>query len=263
LFGDEFVTIRKVELSSDDPKFKRVGELNSLLKREHNDLFFAGWDIHRRYTAEELEKAELLLLHHIPTFELAGEECGTHYDESSACPLCKAGAKQVSPLFLDWRRFPKGKDIARTIAGEIVVSQKFVKLFEQHSMRGAEFRPVRQRPASSAESPDWFQLVVKSCGAQIVPPTKTGVHPFDEDIAGKHHCPLGDLIGLNRLSELWINRSSYNGADIIESCQFAGTRRGLLRPERFLLISSKLKRLIEEQKLKGFKMEVVRMDTAH
>jgi hypothetical protein len=44
-------TIRKIELSSDDPKSKRVGELNSLLWSEHHDLFFAGWDIHRRYTA--------------------------------------------------------------------------------------------------------------------------------------------------------------------------------------------------------------------
>ena len=27
LFGDKFVTVRKIELSADDPKFKRVGEL--------------------------------------------------------------------------------------------------------------------------------------------------------------------------------------------------------------------------------------------
>lgn len=38
LFGDKFVTVRKIELSVDDPKFKQVGELNTLLKEERNDF---------------------------------------------------------------------------------------------------------------------------------------------------------------------------------------------------------------------------------
>ncbi len=33
LFGDKFVTVRKIELSADDPKFKRVGEFNALIKK--------------------------------------------------------------------------------------------------------------------------------------------------------------------------------------------------------------------------------------
>jgi hypothetical protein len=134
-----------------------------------------------------------------------------------------------------------------------------VEVFQQQLITGAEFRPVRQRPASSAESKAWFQILVKSHEAQIVPPTKTGVNPFDEDVAGEHRCPLGDLIGLARLSELWVNRSSYAGSDIVASSQFVGTRRGLLRPERFLLVSPKLHRIIEQQKLKGCKIEVAHL----
>ena len=259
LFGDKFVTVRKIELSADDPKFKRVGELNTMLKKEHNDLFFAGWNIRRRYTVDDFAKARLFLLCHIATFEPAGEECGTQYDESAACPSCKSGARQVSPLFLDWKRVPKSKDIARTIAGEIVVSKRMVELFEKHSITGVEFQPIRHSPASSAESKDWFQLLVKSCGAEVSPKTRTGVNPFDEDQAGEYRCPKGDLIGLARLSEVWINRSSYNGCDIVASRQFIGTRRGLLRPERLLLISPKLRRIIEEQKVKGCKLEVAHL----
>jgi hypothetical protein len=259
IFGDKFVTIRKVELASDNLKLKRVGELRTLIQKEHNDLFFAGWNIHRRYAAEELEKAELLLLHQISTFEPAGEECGTQYDEAVACPHCKAGAEQISPLFLDWNRMPKGKDIARTIAGEIVVSRRLVELFERHSITGAEFQPIRCRPVSSAESKDWFQLIINSCGAKVVPPTRTGINPFDEDIAGEYRCPLGNLIGLARLSEVWISRSSYTGTDIVASSQFIGIRRGLLRPERFLLISPKLQQLIENERLKGCKIEVAHL----
>ena len=39
LFGDKFVTVRKVELSVDDPKFKRVGELEALIKKEPHGFF--------------------------------------------------------------------------------------------------------------------------------------------------------------------------------------------------------------------------------
>jgi hypothetical protein len=258
-FGDEFVTVRKVELTADDPKFKRVGELEALIKKEPHGFFFAGWTIRRRYTADEFEKAELFLLHHVTTFEPSGEECGTQYDESTACKHCQAGARQVTPLFLDWKRIPKSKDIARTIAGEIIVSKRLVELFKQHSITGAKFLPIRHRPASSAESKDWFQFVADSSDALIVAPTKTGIQPFDEDMVGEYRCPLKDLIGLNRLSEVWISRSSYNGSDIVASRQFLGRRGGLLRPERFLFISPKLRRVIEKGKIKGCKLEVAHL----
>jgi hypothetical protein len=257
-FGDKFVTIRKVELTADDPKFKQVGELNDLIKKDGTDFFFAGWDIHRHYTGDELEKAELFLVHHISTFEPPGESCGTQYDESTACKHCKAGAQQLTPLFLDWKQFPKSKDIARTIAGEIVVSRRLVEIFKQHSVTGAEFLPIRNRPASSAESKDWFQFVADSSDALIIAPTKTGIHPFDEDILGKFRCPFNDLIE-DRLSEVWISRSSYNRSDIVASRQFIGVRRGLLRPERLLFISPKLRRVIEEEKIKGCKLEVAHL----
>jgi hypothetical protein len=259
LFGDKFVTVRKVELSVDNPKFKRVGELDALLKKEPDDFFFSSWNIRRSYTADELENAKLLLLHHIPTFEPAGEERGTRYDDSSACEHCKAGARQVTPLFLDWKRIPKGKDVVRTIAGEIVVSARLVKLFAKYSITGAEFQSIRCYPASSAESKEWFQLIAKSCSVEVMPKTRTGVNPFDEDKAGEYRCRTGDLIGLARLSEVWINRSSYTGFDIVASRQFIGTRSGLLRPERLLFISPKLRRIIEDQKITGFKLEVTHL----
>jgi hypothetical protein len=67
------------------------------------------------------------------------------------------------------------------------------------------------------------------------------------------------LLGLARLSEVWISRSSYTGSDIIASSQFVGTRRGLLRPERFLLISPKIQKIFEKQNVKGCKIEVAHL----
>jgi hypothetical protein len=259
LFGDKFVIARKIVLSADDPKFERIGELNNALKKKHNDYYFAGWDIHRRYTAGDVSKAKLFLLCRIATFEPAGEECGTQYDESVACPSCKSGARQVSPLFLDWKRIPKSKDIARTIAGEIVVSKRMVEIFERHSITGAKFGPVCHRPVSSAKSADWFQLLITSCDAEVAAPTKLGINPFDEDMTGQYRCPLGDLIGLARLSEVSIVRSSYNGFDIVASRQYVGTRGGLIRPERFLLASPKLQQVIKEEKIKGCEVEVAHL----
>jgi len=251
----EELGVRQIEISPTDSRFSDIGTLNASLKA-CGDWFFAGWNVRRLYTTEELSNAELFLLCKITTFEPAGEQRGTKYDESKACIQCGAGATQISPLFLDWKRLPKGKDIARTIAGEVVVSRRTTKIFQDYSITGVEFRPLRHSPASSAESKDWFQLTVTSSDTEVVPPTRTGVDPFDNDVPSQYRCPAGHLIGLARLSEAWVSRSSYAGFDAVASRQFLGARRGLLRPERLLLISPRLRRLIAEQQLKGFDFEV-------
>lgn len=254
------VKIRKILLSSDDPKFKRIGELNAELKKISDDYFFLGWTVNRSYTLGEIKGAELFLLRINAVFEPAGEECGTQYDESSACKYCKAGARQVSPLFLNWKQIPKNKDIAKTIAGEIVVSRRVVELFQEHKFTGAEFLPVRHRPSSSAESKDWSQLIVKSCATTVTSKTRAGVNPFDEDSEGEYRCPLGDLIGLSRLSEVWINGSTYSGEDVLASRQFVGHRMGLLRPERFIFVSPRLYQAILNENLRGFNFEIAHIE---
>jgi hypothetical protein len=256
LFGDEFVTTRQIKLSVDDPKFRQVGELNSLIKQEGNDYFFAGWDIHRSYSSSEFLQAELFLLCHFSTIEPAGEECGTKYDESLACPICRSGAKQVSPFFYDWKRIPKNKDIVKTIAGEILVSKRTVGFFQSYSITGAKFGPIFNSLTARDESENWFQLLVDSCDVKIAAATKMGINPFDEDVAGTYRCSHGDLIGLARLSEVSVSRSSCGRSDIIASQQFFGVRRGLLRPERFLLVSPKFQQMIKNEKLTGCEIEV-------
>ncbi len=67
---------------------------------------------------------------------------------------------------------------------------------------------------------------------------------------------MGDLIGLNLLSEVWVDRSPLSDAGIVGSRQFIGARRGLLRPERVLLITQQLRTMIESEGLKGIRIEV-------
>jgi hypothetical protein len=192
-------------------------------------------------------------------FEPAGEECGTQYDESSTCPRCGAGAQQVGPLFLDIKRIPKGKDFAKSIAGEVVISRRASELFVQHGITGVAFHPVRTKGAKSLELPNWSQLVIHSGDADIVPPTKAGIDPFNDDPKGEHRCIEGDTIGLNLLSEVSVAATSRGQADIVATRQFVGVRRGLLRPERIILISQKVRQLIEAEKLKGCEIEVAHL----
>ena len=272
LFGDKFVTVRKVELSVDDPKFKRVGELEALIKKEPHGFFFAGWNLYRRYTTEEIRAAEIFQLRNAPAFEPTGEECGTVYDETVACPACGAGRKQVSPLRLNLRKISKTKDLARTVANEWVVSQRLVNALVDANISGIEFQPVRHQLNSLVDEPMelektaagreiiqsaadagielhsakfyfwinrkeqreivnaankeflellqkkdtrrtsllpcWYQMVVKSKPVKIAQSTKTGINPFDEDIAGKYRCRFGHTAGFSLLSELYVERNS-------------------------------------------------------
>ena len=149
--GTALGSVRKVELALDDPMVARIGSLQRQYNAE-GKAFFHGWMIYRRYSRRELDEAQLLHVWPKKTFEPAGEECGTVYDDAEACDhvfaqtpeteicghwipssidACGAGARQVTPLFLDGRRIPRNVDFARTIAGEIVVSARVVQVFQE------------------------------------------------------------------------------------------------------------------------------------
>jgi len=319
-------TVRKILLSGDDPRLPQVGKLDKAIcaqAKEPPRYFFAGWNVRYRYAKEELNAALALQLSITRTFEPAGEECGTVYDESTACPDCGAGATQTSALRLDLRKAPKNKDIAQTIASEIIVSQRLAELLTDNDLKGFELRQVRHKAryaddpfdlhevASGREilqkaeaagaphptgrfwvwlnraenrvlseraqkeyvelkrqarqlkgkpAPIWYQLVATT-PVEIVSPTRVGINPFDDDEKGECRCPRGDTIGLNLLSELSVSRKDFKecAADIARTRQYIGTRRGLLRPNPLLVISPKLWRILVENEVKGFSIEVAHL----
>jgi hypothetical protein len=112
----------------------------------------------------------------------------------------------------------------------------------------------RGRPA-----PVWYQLVPTSRPVDVAPLTKTGVEPFDEDPENKYRCSRGDLIGLNLLSEVYLRNKDYDGADVAITRQFIGARGGIHRPTPVLLISPRFWRLLESEKVKGYKVEVAHL----
>jgi hypothetical protein len=310
-------SVRAVTVFTDDPLYQRIGEIYRRM-RKRNQFFFLGWIVRHHYTRKELVEAEFFHLT-ATVFEPSGEECGTVYDESSACPHCGAGRGRTGPLVLDLRKAPKNKDLARTIAHEWVVSQQLAERLVEAGMSGFELRPVRhkaryaddpiryedypsgqellrraerahvefgtwefyvwvnrgaQRDLSDdafrehaamrkretagllSSLPAWYELVVTSPPVRMAAQTQCGIGPFDLDEKGEHRCPLGHVRGLNLLSEVYVDRASCDGSDIMRTQEMVGVRRGVLVPSPLILITPRLWQLLQDEKMKGWKADI-------
>lgn len=282
-------SIRKIAISCNDPKYPQIGILDARLNREGRGSFFLGWHISRRYSRKELDAATLFQLIPSSTFEPCGEECGTEYDENSACVICGAGARQVSPLRLRRSSLSPRKDIAISIAGELVVSDRFVDLFRGHKMQGVDFQLVQFPRSKNAHYPAWYQPVFSHTNAELSDRTTVGIHPFNLSPASNgvkdigdlerllpsrfapefrkffakqeiYRCPLGDTIGLNLISEVVVTPVGVPSADFFSSRQRIGVRRGLLRPQPVWLVTPRLWRAFQHSGLKGARFEVARIE---
>src|SRR5579863_4143350 len=93
--GEKLGLVRRIEISTDDPRYLVIPQLEEELRRSGVRHFFAGWNLTRTYASQELSKAELFLLKVTSVFEPPGELCGTVYDEAAACQVCGAGGRQA------------------------------------------------------------------------------------------------------------------------------------------------------------------------
>jgi hypothetical protein len=145
--------VRKITIDADDPRLGAIVNEQRRLRSEH-DFLFTAWQIKRTYAQEELERVALLQLLVPTVFEPAGEQCGTLYVEDTACTLCGAGGQQVSELMIDLRKIPANKDIARTIADEVVFSHRLARIVADFEISGVELRPVKDRKTKATDSID-------------------------------------------------------------------------------------------------------------
>jgi hypothetical protein len=248
---------RKIEVLPSDPLFAEIGRIDRQLREGGKGGLFTAWIAHRRYSGSELLEADLVLLKVTKIFEPAGEECGTRYDEASACPVCGSGAQQVTPLFLDGRRIPSRAAFALTIAGELITSRKVAESWRRLALRGAQFEPVRLSNKGGVASQDWFQLNVVSKAVDLDASSRVGRNPFNEGTLDA--CPRGDLLAYSLLSEASIASSTHDGSDVVRTRQFFGVRRGLLRPQPLILLSRRAWSAFDESDFKGFKGEVAHL----
>lgn len=262
-------SVRIIEISKDDPRYSQIPIVSKQVKEKYDKGFFYSWKIKRSYSKEELERAILLHMRIQTTFEPAGEECGTKYDETAACEICGANRIQRSPLTLKYGSIPK-KDIARTIAGEVVVSDIFAEALKQRALKGVSLEPV----VFDKRTSNYYQFIASSPELELTRNNVVGDNPFESsegssggvyNISGYnvviekevYKCPIGHTIGLNLLSEPYVlNASSINTYDLFVSKQKLGVKRGLLRPEPIYFCSPAFRKMVEEEKLSGLEFEI-------
>ncbi|MDB5090867.1 MAG: hypothetical protein JWR09_4861 [Mucilaginibacter sp.] len=268
-----FVYVFKI--SRNDPVFQQIGLLHMEMMKKYNEPFFGFWAVRRNYTKKELADAKLFRFKIKTAFEPAGEECGTEYDEKVACEICGANRKQIGPLKLKKGSIPK-KDIARTIAGEVVVSENFATVFKQHPLKGALFAPVIFVKGTSG----YYQLIASSPELELTKHTIAGGNPFDLPkestealefvVSGGYKvriekmvlkCPKGHTIGPRLISEAYVFDSpAINDNDFFVSRQKTGAKQGLLRPEPIYFCSPTFRKMVEDEKLSGFDFEITHVE---
>lgn len=239
-----------VEIPTHGPKFERAKFLTEEIKRKYDDDFFLYSEIKRKYSKKELDGAPLLHLKIRAVFEPTGEECGTVYDETVACEICGANRKQVGSLILHEGTIPR-KDIAKTIGGEVVVSEKFANAARQRNLTGLQF--------SRTNAKNYYQLTATT-ELELSSNTIVGVNPFDLSTSNEgeiYKCPKGHTLGLNLLSEPYIVRNLKGDEyDFFASRKKIGVKRGLLRPQPIYICSQAFRQMVLDEKLSGFDFEI-------
>jgi hypothetical protein len=260
--------VKVIEISTDDPRYNQIPIVSKQVKEKYDTGFYFGWQFKRLYSKKEIAEAELFHVKIKSVFEPTGEDCKTLYDETVACKICGANRKQITPLILKKGTIPK-KDIAKTIGGEVIVSERVVNAVKQRGLKGLVFSPVYFEKGIS----NYYQLTV-NIEVELSSKTITGDNPFEKSSGsdgGTYYicgyemksepevyiCPKGDLIGLNLLSESYVlNSPPIKNVDFFASKQKIGVKRGLLRPEPIYLCSPAFRNMILEEKLSGFEFEI-------
>lgn len=260
-------------ITKDDPLFLEMFRLNTYFKDELNKPFYGIGVCNRSYLKKELDNAPLLHFFTRKQFQPAGEECGTFYDNSTACEICGAHSRQIGPLILKRKSIPKA-DVASTIAGEMIFSKKFVHLFEEGNLKGASFDPVFSEDGRT----DFYQMKFLATALSVVEPTKIGLDVFNDlpdyedrtwfDQQGNEttehvqfKCPKGHLLGGNLISELYVDRcTDISDLDVMTTKQLAGARVGVMRPTELFLCSQALRQLVVNEKLTGFSFEIAHVN---
>ena len=259
--------VKKVILDLSSPILKQIGEINKKLWLEKHTLFYIYWEIKRTYTYDELLSSAFIHLGIRKRLETDGDDANKAYDETFACPICGAHAKQVSELHFTKRNWLGKHDVAMTLSGEVIVSKKFKDFFEDNHLKGLNFLPVY---VGKKISEDCFQLSFLR-ELTVSEKTKFGIDLFGQNldiVNGKYvcletdpyKCPKGDNLGKCILSEVYIKENSIPvDADFIISQQTYGGRMNLFRPYHMFFCSQRAMQLMKEHSIKGFDYEVVHL----
>jgi len=169
----------------------------------------------------------------------------------------------LESLIAGFRKLPSGQAlIARAKQEKIEYPSprfsQWVDYKEQNELllkANGEYNDIVMSQRRKGVHPSWYQLIVLPPTIPIlIPPTRFGTTPFDDDPF--YRCPLGHIPGLNPISEITVRRDDSVKADLMCTTQMVGKKLGLLRPHPIILVSPRLRRLLVQEKVSGFKTEV-------
>ncbi len=249
---------RQVIVDATDPMVEEIKQKVLASERRCESLFcFVNSDYY--YDKEELTRAALLRFRPTVLVRTYGQRYGTDYDDSNACPKCGFGRVQRSPLIIDPRHLnKKKKDFLVTItADEWIVSAKLADLLRELASQDCTLEPIHDFRGNRMD--DWFQLKVSAVFGSAIPPTKFGQDHFHpEDTKSEYICPQHHLAGLNLISELYMKPQKEPGQwpamSITENR--VGRKAGWIVPAPFLLVTRQLADAFEENKIRGFGLDV-------
>jgi hypothetical protein len=121
----------------------------------------------------------------------------------------------------------------------------------------AEAAATLRRPTKPSEPR--YHLAFSSTRVSAVPPSRFGISLFDEDSEGRYRCPRCAVAGLNLLTELTVSRDEWDGSDFTITREYAGWKRGVLRPYPLIVVSPRVRRLFTEHRITGVRFEVANM----
>lgn len=258
-----------IRIPSKGPAFdfiKKEVEENNKLPLRQQSLIVSAWKYVRKYKKEEFDSSNMIF-QIIPCkqAQTSGEEHGTKYDYSESCPICHSGRRLIGNFRISRKSVLKSANLFQTYGGELITDDSLKTSCNNYGIKGIEFCKT---------SVDGYYLTSSSKRVNISNSTEFGCSPFDKaeysdeisfsfgniDSNKKkeiYKCPNGDNLGLNILSEAFIE---YDNAlfdvDFIQSAQYVGVHRGFLYQMPLYFCSQKFRRMVETEKLKGIKFEV-------
>jgi rubredoxin len=240
-------------------------------------LPISWFEINFDYTEEERRAADWFHLRFRRSYPEYLEGEGTCYDESTACPFCGVGRKQLSPLILP-KLNTSGWNLLLLSNGEVLCSRSQAQAWVEAEVRGVTFYPVYKtnKAAGALEglppvgeiTDEWiadkgmetnrrmleridvpaYQILAPGL-VEISPSTAIGVEPF-VDLKDESVCPLANTSGSHSLGHrllgpLRVSPFAAEGRDFALTRQATGQHRGLFLPMRKLILAKKAVQLAE------------------
>lgn len=101
----------------------------------------------------------------------------------------------------------------------------------------------------------WSELIINSRRLTLSSRTVVGVDFLE--LGPADTAAETEDVGLNILSEVVVERDSWDGADFVESRQTVGIHNGYLRPDRMLFVSKRVYAALPSQMKRSLRFEVV------